>query len=1658
MRRCLPLSFFQITFVCVFLLIGFSGIAQDIKVEIIGGSTVAGGSTVSIIAGNAISFRITNTRTDCNKVKIDEIDITNTTDFALSTDKIPTNVDTQNCNGKTKYVDFTITNISGNCGASTNIIIQVKQDPNFTFTFSLNGSPQINVLGGSPSADIIDGSITTSATNGTYFGVVDEGASVTRYFIIANTGSCPLDISAITSSLSDFVVPATYVLLPNYSQSFFTVGVNPGSYVILPVTFTGPVAGSGTLTSTISISNSANTAFTFNVSAEMFNYNIPGPGGITANFRLWLKSTRGVTKASSKVSEWADIGTNGKNAIQSVSANQPTYLDNATSNINFNQVIKFENDGSTISQYLYNLDNGFYSQDIFIVMQSDADVTSSTGMSIFSGTISDIIPPENYVDDANDVTAIGLGNYTTNLTGERLWYNQGSSTTNPYYALPASSSRTYSTAGIINAGNKTTTITDGMRLIFNSIDDVVAPTKTIITFQNVGYINTAPDPDVIFGTPYIIGKNANSSLGNLNGRVAEIFTFAERVSDADRQKIESYLAIKYGITLGSSNQVQKDYINSFNTKVWDIALNSGYNYHVAGIGRDDDSDLNQKQSKTVNTSNEVTIGLNGIFATNSANTNEFNENGDFLVWGCNNASYTGSNTNSVTIATGITTSLTRIDRKWRIVESIESGSGGDVENVYVSIPADAFNSFSKTADEEYVLIVADNANFSNTDIIDVIPLKSDGAGNLKTWYDFDGIKYFTFGKAPKLSENHSVSIASGDYLVGEYGLNLNVNAFTISAWVKADASQTSTRTIMAKGSKLQLRLKASHQIEVMVDDDVTPSFTSSMALNDNKWHQITFVYSSGTIFLYVDGVLDKSELNVVAPSPNYNRFAIGALYIDKNTILNPFLGEIDEVYIWDQGLSYAQVRYLMNQEVEKVAGSLVSGKIIPFATSSNEVSTITWSKLKAYYDFNSFYGSTVEGLTDDRNFLRLKYLDKDKEIVDLQTIPVPYISAANGDWDTGATWSNNIDQIIPNSLSLDGVTIIDWNIVQIDHDIASGDRNISLLGLKSNSGTLTMADPNDAPDETNSGQELIITHYLELDGVIDLVGESQLIQTEGSIVDADSGGYIERDQQGTANGFNYNYWSSSVGPIGGNTATRGTGVSSSNPNHTIAGILNDGTNSGIYQSILFSTSPNGSGSIPPPGFIRTISTNWLYKFYGAADNYYAWAKIDETSSLQAGEGFTMKGTGGAAVIPISTLQNYVFKGLPNNGDITLALDKTSGDVERLIGNPYPSAIDATEFILDNISVTEGGNNATGTVINGALYFWDHFGQANSHVLKKYVGGYATRNLTGGAAAISNDIRINNDMTTGTKVPGQYIPVNQGFFVSTVLETNPNENGGTIASVTGGNIIFKNSQRVFVTEIEESSPGVPVSVFMKSSKEKTTSKTVNNNAKESTPTIRLIYDSPLGYHRQIVVGANKHASNNFDLGYDAFMVDVNEEDMYWNFNNNKFVIQGVANFNATQEFDLGLIVKNAGIAKIKLDALENIPANTSVYIKDTTTNKTFNINSNPFELYLAPGVYNNRFKLVFQSNQNKLLETNDIDENIYDVMVYFDSNTSELIVLNKNNMKISDLSLYNMLGQEIKSLKLNTTSDVSMPVSVKAGTFIVKLNTANGIINKKIILQ
>src|SRR5665811_532701 len=86
----------------------------------------------------------------------------------------------------------------------------------------------------------------------------------------------------------------------------------------------------------------------------------------------------------------------------------------------------------------------------------------------------------------------------------------------------------------------------------------------------------------------------------------------------------------------------------------------------------------------------------------------------------------------------------------------------------------------------------------------------------------------------------------------------------------------------------------------------------------------------------------------------------------------------------------------------------------------------------------------------------------------------------------------------PNSIGING-TFIDWNIAQISNKIPSGAKDIKLLGLLSESNQLSILNPNETANENNSGQGLTITHYLKLNGSIDLIGESQLIQSQGSV-------------------------------------------------------------------------------------------------------------------------------------------------------------------------------------------------------------------------------------------------------------------------------------------------------------------------------------------------------------------------------------------------------------------------------------------------------------------------------------------------------------------------------------------------------------------------------
>jgi len=433
--------------------------------------------------------------------------------------------------------------------------------------------------------------------------------------------------------------------------------------------------------------------------------------------------------------------------------------------------------------------------------------------------------------------------------------------------------------------------------------------------------------------------------------------------------------------------------------------------------------------------------------------------------------------------------------------------------------------------------------------------------------------------------------------------------------------------------------------------------------------------------------------------------------------------------------------------------------------------------------------------------------------------------------------------------------------------------------------------------------------------------------------------------------------------------------------------------------------------------------------------------------IGTGEGYTMKGTDGTVGTTDNT-QNYTFKGKPHNGNITLDF---SGDLNHnyLVGNPYSSAFDANEFIKDNVVK----DDISSSNFNGTLYFWSHF-SGKSHYLQQYVGGYAAYTRAGGIEPASSvDQRINNTGESGGQKAEQFIPVGQGFFVNKVISATVGEVGElNVDMKTGGeNLIIRNTQRQFETENGES-------VFH-SQEKKTINSSTSKNTSNHQRKIWLRFKSPMKYHRQLLVTADINASSGFDLGYDAPLIEDIEEDMYWSPENYKFVIQGVNNFNLDQELNLEFKVKQKGEVTISIDELRNIPDEMNILLRDSLLQVTHDLRVEDYVTESEAGTFSNRFQIVFHDRWSVQLPEEPILEEGPIEVIYF-TGTREVLIKNPELLKISRVSLDNMLGQQVH-VYYNIPEDREIPLPVQrfsSGVYIVKVHTERGIFVKKVILE
>ncbi len=151
--------------------------------------------------------------------------------------------------------------------------------------------------------------------------------------------------------------------------------------------------------------------------------------------------------------------------------------------------------------------------------------------------------------------------------------------------------------------------------------------------------------------------------------------------------------------------------------------------------------------------------------------------------------------------------------------------------------------------------------------------------------------------------------------------------------------------------------------------------------------------------------------------------------------------------------------------------------------------------------------------------------------------------------------------------------------------------------------------------------------------------------------------------------------------------------------------------------------------------LKAFSPNTLdnrFYTYNPTTNIYVPVAAPATTDFALGNGYLIRVPNDHPTT--STIWNGMFKGVPNNGNVTIT-GLTSGTFNA-VGNPYPSTISADAFITAN-SITE------------PLYFWRKTNAAAGIA-------YATYTMAGAVGTPGN----------GGITPNGTIQVGQGFIVKT----------------------------------------------------------------------------------------------------------------------------------------------------------------------------------------------------------------------------------------------------------------------------------------------------
>ncbi|WP_159021654.1 hypothetical protein [Formosa sp. L2A11] len=515
----------------------------------------------------------------------------------------------------------------------------------------------------------------------------------------------------------------------------------------------------------------------------------------------------------------------------------------------------------------------------------------------------------------------------------------------------------------------------------------------------------------------------------------------------------------------------------------------------------------------------------------------------------------------------------------------------------------------------------------------------------------------------------------------------------------------------------------------------------------------------------------------------------------------------------------------------------------------------------------------------------------------------------------------------------------------------------SLFTVKNFSVTST-----DASWDINDTSVLVIDETLTLDGDVTLNNDASLVQTNDD-TNSSTGTFTVNRTSTTSRNTDYTYWSSPVQSFN---------------------IDNISTTSYRYE------------------WLPTIN-----------DEYGNWSKVSNTN-MTVGKGYIIRGNNYTASFQDDkpnngTINTTITRGTYNGSDYTdissTAVTKID-DNWNLIGNPYPSAINADEFLTKNSDDLDAGGSVSGGTIEGGVRIWSHgteISAANdtpfyANEIESYnIDDYITYTLAGSAPSGFDG----------------YIASGQGFFV--LMEH---------AASTPNTATFTNAMRTYSSEYTNSD-------FYRTTSEKNR---IWLNLIDSDDTAQSML---LGYFDGAV--------NAKDPLYDALIMNTSSTSIYSLIDNEAFVIQGKANpFLETDQVSLGIISTKKDVFTIGINKLDGVFENDQdIYLEDLYEDKIHNLKDSAYSFSSEAGTFNDRFILRYQSS------TLGVEDAIVDASFKIIA-TKNFIKASSTTSTINKIVVYDIIGRVL--YQANKLNDSEVKLDQLAPTYsplIVRATLTNG---------